>query len=261
MSNVSNDRPFLNCEDHLDFSKAYKWLMRRTELTCADKLIYTRLRNCSYSMGEYWVSLDYLSYECGVGKATVKRSLERLIKAGLISKTQHGKKMFNSYKCHIHEWMVNDDKFNKCESSKCAPTKSEGSKCIQVTAQNEPSIYKEQNKKQIYIVGSTEPTSQDELVEKRMSIFWTKWPRKSEGKKDAMDILKKVSVAEFKKIMDGLEKYINFISITRKNGFDRDYMSVSKFLNQKKKRYLESWEEDKKSTREKTSQQACSAWE
>lgn len=160
---MSNERPILNCEDHLEFSKAYKWIMRRTELNDSDKLIYIRLRNCTYKMGEYWVSLDYLAHECGTSKATVKRSINRLIKFGLLSKTQHGKKMFNSYCCHIHEWMTDDDKFKKSDSSNCTFTTGDSSNCTPVTAQIEPSIYKEQNKKQNNICDFSKKTSQTKI--------------------------------------------------------------------------------------------------
>lgn len=174
---MSNDRPLLNSDtDTLEFSIAAKWLMRRTELNSNDKLVYIRLRNCTYKMSEYWVSLDYLVHETGIPKATVKRCISRLVKYGLISKTRHGKKMFNSYKVHQHEWMTDENKYKKSESSNRAVTESESSFCTLVRAHNEPCIYKEQNKQQNNICNFSKKNSKAKLNEQIKDVFdfWQK---------------------------------------------------------------------------------------
>lgn len=119
-------------------------------------------------------------------------------------------------------------------------------------------IYKENTKETI--VGPPEPTSQFWVLEgtpgsetencnayskseaeKRMDKFWAEWPRKSEGKAKARQILEKVNEKQFNQIMDGLSRYKTFIEHTRKSGFNRDYMTVEKFLNLKNQRFLDTW--------------------
>jgi hypothetical protein len=233
-SGMSNERPILLCEDHLEYSKAFKWLMRRTELNSNDKIVYTRLRNCTFEFGEYWVSQDYLSHECGFSVDTVQRSLKKLEKFGLISKTQHGKKMFNSYQCHIHEWMTDENKYSEGERSKCPITKSEtaNTRITQsdtadprmVTPQDRGSIYKEQSKRtdiniaDFEVSGSEESPPSESLGEYR----WRKWQEiypDCNTKSRCLPILQRMGKREFDELMEGTKHYIELLALERQNGF------------------------------------------
>jgi len=249
---MSNTRPILLNEDHLEFSIAPKWLMRRTEINSNDKLVYIRLRNSTYKMGEYWVSQDYLSHECGFSIDTVKRSIKALVKAGLISKTQHGKKMFNSYQIHIHEWMTDENKYNsnpwqkeveinqasESDSANSHFTQSDSANSHLVTVQDRTSIYKEQNKKQIYIVDNELGLSgNDSSLESLGEYRWKDWMKlypNRDSKGHCVPKLQKMSKNEYNLLIEGTKFYLIYIELIRKNGFpSRNPQNASTFLNQK----------------------------
>lgn len=217
---MSNTRPIINSDiDHLEFSIAPKWLMRLTELSPVDKIVYIRLRNCTFKMGEYWVSQDYLAHECGVSISSVKRAIEALIKFGLISKNQNGKKMFNSYICHQHECMSDQNKF-KSDGSNRAVTQSDSSDRAVVIGQVELSIYKEQNKKQnIY-----------------SSFRWKEFsaPFETKSKTGECDQkLNKMSESEYCLLLAKRDEYILYIKNKRKSWSGYPMKNAVTFLTPK----------------------------
>lgn len=270
---MSNIRPILLCEDHLEYSKAYKWLIRRTELNSNDKIVYTRLRNCTYEMGEYWVSQEYLSHECGFSVDTVQRALKKLEKLGLISKIQHGKKMFNSYQCHIHEWMTDENKFKKSEGSELPIlesdtanpriTNSDTADPRVVTPQIRGSIYKEQNKEQnissifseIEIDGSDmiSPMKENQQRESNISIFsknrWKEFSGPFESKSRTGDCdkkLNKLCEKEYDHLLNQRNAYLAYVKTKRKKWKEFPMKDASTFLNPKYWRSAE-WISDKSS--------------
>ena len=156
---MSNNLPIMISDDAKDFSKCFFWLMRRTEISQQDKIVYSRLRNISKKCGVYEVSQAYLAHECGCSVKSVKRSIKKLVEVKLISTIRNGKKMYNHYNCHVHPWMEEDVKFNESEGTNTdfttEITASEGTNTDLVKSDPVPSIYKEQNKKQINICNSS----------------------------------------------------------------------------------------------------------
>lgn len=238
---MQNDRPTINSDiDHLQFSIAPKWLMRRKELSPFDKLVYIRLRNCTHKMGDYWVSQEYLSYECGISLKSVKRSIETLIEVGLISKIQHGKKMFNSYLCHQHEWMTDDNRYEKSEGSDRPITQSDRSDRPLVTGQIDLSIYKEQNKKQNISLNSSER--------------WKEFSKPFENKSKTGDCDKKLnrlSEKEFALLLKQRDAYFEYVKSKRKTWSDFPMKNASTFLTPK---YWKEavWEQGNKAKKNKS---------
>lgn len=65
--------------------------------------------------------------------------------------------------------------------------------------------------------------------------FWTDYPKKN-GKAEALKkwaIYHKKGEISIDAIMDGLNRYLNYIDHERKRGFDRQYMDGKTFVNQK----------------------------
>lgn len=240
---IENIRPVINSDiDHLEFSLAPKWLLRRKEINANDKLIYIRIRNCTSTMGEYFISHEYLVHECGIPLATVKRSINRLISFGLISKKRHGKKMFNGYQIHQHEWMSDDNKFAKSDSSKRPITESDSSKRAVVIAQNEPSIYKEQNKKQNILSDSSNQTISSEQINREFEAVWRAYPNRTSGKQQAFKAYQaavKQTKVSIDQILNGISKYTKYVEHRRANGFsDLQYKLMATWIRGRE------WESD-----------------
>jgi len=201
---MENDRKIINSDEHLTFSKSPNWLMRRQELNPGDKLVYIRLRQCGYATGQYWASQEFLSWECGISLKTVKRSLLKLESFGLISRKRNGKKMFNTYFFHEHEWMTNDNRYHKEEKSdgsNCPITQSDRSNWPVVIGQIDPSIYIDK-----YDNISNHITSEVDQI-------FTYWKTKTNHPKSKLDAkrkrsienaLKKYSASEIKDAIDGV---------------------------------------------------------
>ena len=216
---MSNDRPVINCEDHLEYSKAYKWLLRCSKLNPSEKLVYMRLRNCTFKFGEYQVSHDFLAHECCLAKRTIIRSLEKLEEVGLISKTRHGKKMFNSYECHIHEWMNDQNKY-KNEVTDCHITKSEVTSSVKMKCQDGTSIYKEQYKKQI-------PQKLDR---------WSEYAQPFDNRSRTSDSVKKINKLtedRYKQLLSQRSDYIKTVNQKRKKWAECPMKTALTFSNPK----------------------------
>jgi len=210
---MTNNREVLNGDDHLSFAKSPNWLMRRKEINSNDKMVYIRLRQCGIKSGQYWASQEYLASECGLSVRTVKRSIKSLSDAGLISRKRHGKKMYNSYYFHVHEWMEYTKEV-KCQSGTSQENRgqsgtSEVPICPLVKCQSDTSIYIDK-KEQISIedknsyynnyIGHSQksndrcthsevtslPALDDDVGEEREQMFeefWQRYPRKVNKKK------------------------------------------------------------------------------
>lgn len=246
---MSNNRKVMCGDDHLQYAKSPNWLMRRTELNSNDKIVYIRLRQCGISSGQYWASQDYLAHECGFSVDTVQRSLRKLEKVGLISREQHGKKMFNSYFFYEHEWMTDDNKYEKSDTATARITQSDTATARIVTPQRRGSIY----------IDKREYKSIN-IVEKMFLEIWELYPTKesNSSKKKSRQKFEQIKnlESEFPKIVEGIKKYISFIEKKRKTGFNQNYQQLTRWLNDEG--WLISWEVENINKKE---EKYFSAWD
>ena len=63
------------------------WILKREDLTFADKIIWAKLAQHSSDTGECFPSMRTLAEEVGANLLTIQRSIDRLCKIGLIKKT------------------------------------------------------------------------------------------------------------------------------------------------------------------------------
>lgn len=163
-----NNRPHMHGDEYLPYSKIPNWLMQRPELSSNDKIIYARLRSAGMKSDQYWASQDYLAHECGFSVDSVQRSLRNLEKFGLISRKRNGKKMYNSYFFHIHEWMDDYKIFNKDEKSDTANTRitqSDTANTRMVIPQIRGSIFKDKKEnKSKYICSNVHEENKNDFI-------------------------------------------------------------------------------------------------
>ena len=169
---MAHERAFTMPPDH-HFMKISLRLAARIDLNPTDKLILGYLQYKIGNNGECWPGIQTISYNVGLNRSTILRSIDRLVESQEIEVAKQGKGRANHYQLAASNRAQNAPSGEMQPGAKCASDQAQnaptvGAKCAQNRAQNAP--LRDRTNKRTKEKNITEPDG--------FALFWETYPRK-----------------------------------------------------------------------------------